>query len=84
MTPGPSRPRSCCPPRTAEVTRARRLLFGAAGAVLVLALGIASLMGDFAIGLPLALATAWLSHRRSLPVPAVIGIGAAVGFFAVR
>jgi hypothetical protein len=41
-------------------------------------------MGDFAIGLPLALATAWLSHRRSLPVPAVIGIGAAVGFFAVR
>jgi len=56
----------------------------AAGAVLVLALGLASRMGDFAIGLPLALATAWLSHRRSLPVPAVIGIGAAVGFFAVR
>jgi len=56
----------------------------AAGAVLTLALGLASRLGDFALGVPLALGAAWLSHRRSLPVPAVIGIGAAAGFFAVR
>jgi chromate transporter len=56
----------------------------AAGAVLTLALGLASRMGDFALGLPLAVAAAWLSHRRSLPIPAVVGLGAAVGFLAVR
>ncbi len=56
----------------------------AAGAVLTLALGLASRMGDFALGVPLALGAAWLSHRRSLPVPVVVGIGAAAGFLAVR
>ncbi|NBV79971.1 MAG: hypothetical protein EBR62_08960, partial [Verrucomicrobia bacterium] len=56
----------------------------AAGAVLVLALGLAMRLEQMVFGVPLAIGAAWVSHQRSLPIPAVVGIGALVGFFAVR
>lgn len=55
-----------------------------AGAVGSLAFGLVLRMDNLLLGAPLALAAAWVSHRRSLPVPVTIGLGALVGFFAVR
>ncbi len=56
----------------------------AAGAVGSLAVGLVLRMDNLLLGAPLALGAAWASQRRSLPIPAIISLGALVGFFAVR
>ena len=56
----------------------------AAGAVGSLAVGLVLRMDNLLLGAPLAFGAAWASQRRSLPIPAIIGLGALVGFFAVR
>ena len=56
----------------------------AAGAVLALAAGLVMRLENWMLGAPLAAGAAWVCHRRSLPIPVVVGIGALVGFFAVR
>jgi len=56
----------------------------AAGAVLSLGVGLAMRIEDWLIGAPLAMGAAWASQRRLLSVPALVGVGAVIGFLAVR
>ena len=39
---------------------------------------------DWLVGAPLAMGAAWASQRRLLSVPALVGVGAVIGFLAVR
>ena len=56
----------------------------AAGAVLSLGVGLAMRIEDWLVGAPLAIGAAWASQRRLLSVPALVGVGAVIGFLAVR
>lgn len=56
----------------------------AAGAVLSLGVGLVLRLENLILAVPVAILAAALSHRRKLGAPALIGLGAAAGFFFVR
>jgi hypothetical protein len=56
----------------------------AAGAVLSLGVGLVFRLENLILAVPVAILAAGLSYRRKLGAPALIGLGAAAGFFFVR
>jgi hypothetical protein len=56
----------------------------AAGAVLSLGVGLVFRLENLILAVPVAAIAGGLSYRRALGAPALIGLGAAAGFFFVR
>lgn len=56
----------------------------AAGAVFHLGVGLVLRLENLILAVPVAVVAGALCHRRQLGVPALIGLGAAAGFFFVR
>ncbi|MEY4272147.1 MAG: chromate efflux transporter, partial [Verrucomicrobiota bacterium] len=56
----------------------------AAGAVFHLGVGLVLRLENLILAVPVAVVAGALCHRRQLGVPALVGLGAAAGFFFVR